>query len=134
MIKKSKLEQALGGRLTTQTERQIPGLDDDDSVSTIYFGVPRGESAKVIFRKITNFTNPPFAQSGGVTEAGCTISPSSDLVFHALEIHGDLTGWRADVEAGAAAENILLANVHNDWLHVQDGQSFALEECQVIFT
>lgn len=134
MIKMSKLEQALGGKLETHEERRVPGLDDDESFSTIYFAVPNGESAKTLFRKVTNYTNPPFAQSGGVSEAGCIISTSSNLVFHALEVHGDLAGWRADIEAGAAAANILLANVQNDQLLVQDGQRFALEDCQITFT
>ncbi|MEP4260230.1 MAG: hypothetical protein ABJ375_13080 [Rhizobiaceae bacterium] len=134
MIEMSKLEKALGGKLETHEERRIPGLDDDESVSTIYFAVPSGKSAKTLFRKITNYTNPPFAQSGGATEAGCIISTSSNLVFHALEVHGDLAGWCADIEAGAAAENILLANVQNDQLLVRDGQTFALEDCQVTFT
>ena len=134
MIKMSKLEKALGGRLETHEERRVPGLDDDESVSTIYFGVPSGKSAKMLFRKITNYTNPPFAQSGGATEAGCIISTSSNLVFHALEVHGDLAGWRADIEAGAAAENIQLASVQNGQLFVRGGQSFVLEDCLVTFT
>lgn len=133
MIKMSKLEKALGGRLETQEERTVAGLDDDESVSTIYFGVPNGKSAKTIFRKITNYTNPPFAQSGGATEVGCIISTSSSLIFHALEVHGDLAGWSADIAAGAAAENILLAKVQNGLLLVQDGQSFTLEDCQIAF-
>ena len=134
MIKMSKLEKALGGKITSPSDRRIPGLDDDDSGRTIYFCVSKGKSAKAVFRKIVNFANPPSAQSGGATEAGCTISPKSDLVFHALEVHGDLKGWCADVEAGAASQNILLAKVVNDRLQVQDGQEFSLEECQVMFT
>jgi hypothetical protein len=66
----------LGGKLETHEERRVPGLDDDESFSTIYFAVPNSESAKTLFRKVTNYTNPPFAQSGGVNEAGCIISTS----------------------------------------------------------
>jgi len=134
MIMLSKLEKALGGKLEKHEDRRVPGLDDDESVSTIYFGVPSGKSAKTLFKKITNYTNPPFAQSGGATEVGCVISTSSNLVFHALEVHGDLAGWCADIEAGAAAEDIPLAKVLNTQLLLQDGRSFALGDCQVAFT
>lgn len=133
MIKTSKLEKALGGKLENRLDRQIPGLNDSANACTIYFNIPNGKSAEILFRKITNFTNPPFAQSGGANESGCVITTPSNLVFHSLKIHGDLIGWGLDIEAGAASENILLAKICDEDLKIEDGQGFTLKECQITF-
>jgi len=134
MIEKlTDLERALGGKLERKNERRIPGLDDDEDVSTVYFCVPSGQSPGATFFKITGFTNPPLAQSGGATEVGCIIETPDGVVFHGLEFHGDLEGWHADIKAGASAANVVLARLRDGRLEIENGQSFNLDECRIAF-
>lgn len=54
-------------------------------------------------------------------------------MFHAIGYHGDLEGWRKDIEAGAQAMHLLLARIEGDKFVVSDGRLFPLSECKIEF-
>ena len=133
--KLTKIESMLGGKFERADERVLPGLDDDEDTSTLYFHVSKEKSAAHIFDKITGYTDPPAAKFGGVIdEPGCSLETPNGMVFHALRIHGDLEGWYSDISAGASAENVLLASIEGRRLVINNEQSFDLDECLVAFT
>ncbi|WP_458762571.1 hypothetical protein [Cupriavidus basilensis] len=128
-----RLEQTLGGKLERQGARVIPGTVAVEGTEFVYFADDGEYKFRKQFRNLTEFTNPPNAKSGGVNERGCRITLSSGQLFHAIGYHGDLEGWRKDIEAGAQAMHLLLARIEGDKFVVSDGRLFPLSECKIEF-
>lgn len=129
----NQLESILGERIERKNQREIPGLVVRDGVEVLYFSVDAKASAKKLFKSITNHTNPPIAQSGGANERGCVITVPGEIAFHALSYHGDLDGWRKDIEIGAAALGVVLAKIQSSGIVLGDGRSFSLDQCTIKF-
>ncbi|WP_072619137.1 MULTISPECIES: hypothetical protein [Pandoraea] len=134
MKKISDLEKALGGRLESRDERTIPGVVEVKGVEVVYFSDNGVGNFKSQFRRLVNLVNPPNAKFGGVNERGCSISLPDGQVFHAIGYHGDVEGWRRDIEIGAARFGLLLARFIDGSLAVSDGRIFSLEELGIKFT
>ena len=115
------LERILGGKIEQRDQREIPGLSPVDGTEFLYFEDDRKNKFRKQFKNITCFTEPPNAGSGGVTESGCKITPPSGPLFHAISYHGDLYGWKKDIEAGANGLSLLLARIEGDQFVVSDG-------------
>lgn len=128
------LERILGGPLEKNDARVIPGREQVSTREVIYFSDDGKNKFKKQFKNITCFSEVPSAICGGVNEAGCNITPPDGPVFHAVIYHGDLVGWKKDIEEGAKGLNLLLAKVDNDLFVISDGRKFLLSECKVEFT
>lgn len=128
-----KLEAALGGKLERTDARVIPGLIKRTDVEVVYFSIPAKGNGRKQFRNITNHTTPPFAQYGGVSESGCCIKTPSGMSFYALTYHGDLVGWKRDIEEGAKAHDSILARIEDENISLSDGRMFSLDACQISF-
>ncbi|ATE62062.1 hypothetical protein [Thauera sinica] len=128
------LEQILGGKLERKNARVIPGTDGIPTREAIYFSDDGKNKFRKQFKNITCFTKLPYATSGGVNEAGCDITPPSGPLFHAIVYHGDIDGWRRDIEEGAKGLGLLLARIEGDQFVISDGRLFRLSECKVEFT
>jgi hypothetical protein len=128
------LERMLGGKFERKDARVIPGTADASTRETIYFSDDGKNKFRKQFKNITCFTEPPYATGGGVNEAGCDITPPSGPLFHAAIYHGDLAGWRKDIEEGAKGLGLLLACIEGDKFIISDGRSFPLSECKIEFT
>jgi len=64
---------------------------------------------------------------------GCYLTLPDDSIFHAVGYHGDLAGWKQDIETGATEQNIALARIDGNKLVVSDGRVFALSDCKATF-
>ncbi|RXR08659.1 hypothetical protein [Pseudoxanthomonas composti] len=128
------LERMLGGKLERVDARVIPGTESTSTREAVYFSDDGKSKFRKQFKKITCFTEPPNATSGGINEAGCDITPPGGPLFHAVIYHGDLAGWRKDMEEGGKGLGLLLARVEGDKFVVSDGRSFPLSECTIEFT
>lgn len=128
------LEKILGGKIEQSDSRIVPGTTVVDGQQVVYFS----DDGKSKFRKqfdcITCFTEPPNAVRGGVNERGCKITPPSGPLFHAISYHGDLDGWRKDIEAGAEGLGLLLARIEGDQFVITDGRSIPLSDCKIEFS
>jgi hypothetical protein len=62
----------------------------------------------------------------------CPTLPDGSI-FHAIEYHGDIEGWRQDIEEGAAEQKITLARIEADKLVISDGRVFDLSACTAKF-
>ncbi|WP_080403364.1 hypothetical protein [Burkholderia ubonensis] len=134
MINKlGKLESIVGGALERRDARVIPGSVAVEGTEFVYFSDDGKNKFKKQFKNLTEYTNPPNAVSGGVNDRGCKIALPNGQLFHAIGYHGDLDGWRKDLEAGAAALNLLLARIEGDMFILSDGSSFSLNECKIEF-
>lgn len=132
--KLSEMEEVLGRKIETKNERTIPGLVETGETKVLYFSVPDSDHPRKYFSKITTFTDPPFAQAGGVHEDGCKITTPSGDNYYALRFRGDLSGWQKDIEHGAAAMKSKLAYIKGNCFVPFDGDTFDLDACMVEFT
>ena len=114
-------------------DETIPGTVPIDGAEIVYFRdnglLPRIEQ----FHALTGYTEHPHAQNGGVSTYGCRLFLPDGSVFHAIGYHGDIQGWRKDIEEGAAGLNIPLARIDADKIIVSDGRVFDLSACVVKF-
>ncbi|WP_243614555.1 hypothetical protein [Shimia aestuarii] len=127
------MEKILGAKIQSVAEFGIEGLRDRSGCETIFFEVQDTREPRNTFRKLTNETNPPNAKSGGVSEYGCSIEAPNGTVFYALTIHGDVEGWRKDIELGAEKLRVALAKLDGEMLVVDRQLEFPLSECTVEF-
>jgi len=128
------LEKVLGGKLERSDARVIPGTDGATTREAIYFSDDGKSKFRKQFKNITCFSEPPNATSGGINEAGCSITPRNGPLFHAVVYHGDIDGWRKDIEAGAEGLGLLLARIEGDQFMVSDGRSVPLSDCKIEFS
>lgn len=131
--KLEKLEKAIGGTLERCDARTVPGAVAVEGTVFVYFSDDGKNKFRKQFKNITEFTNPPNATSGGVNDRGCKIELPGGQLFHAISYHGDLNGWRKDIEAGAAGLNLTLARIEGDVFVISNGTSISLSECRVEF-
>jgi hypothetical protein len=69
----------------------------------------------------------------GASEYGCSIKAPNGLLYHALITHGDVAGWRKDIEFGAARFGLSLAKVRARKFVVEVNQQYEISECAVEF-
>jgi hypothetical protein len=130
----NELERILGRKLERADARVVPGTDGASTREAIYFSDDGKSKFGKQFKNITCFTDPPNATYGAINEAGCDITPPEGPLFHAVIYHGDLSGWRKDIEEGAKGLGLLLARIEGDQFVISDGRSFPLSECKIDFT
>ncbi|TBZ93292.1 hypothetical protein E0H56_15115 [Rhizobium leguminosarum bv. viciae] len=128
-----RLERILGGKFERRNARAIPGTQSVDGVEIVYFSDDGKNNFRKQFRSLTSSVDPRAATRGGMNERGCRITPPNGPLFHAIGYHGDVDGWRKDVQTGAKARGLLLARIEDGDFIVSDGRRFALSECQVEF-
>lgn len=121
------LGKPLGRNNVTPGTIAIPGKE------FVYFQDDGEKPVRKQFNDLTQYTNPPHAKSGAVTSQGCSISLPDNTVFHGIAYHGDIDGWRKDIEEGAKGLQILLARIDGDNFIVSDGKTFQLADCKVSF-
>jgi hypothetical protein len=114
-------------------DQTIPGTVESESKEFIYFSDDKKNSVRKQFNSLTQFTNPPYAKNGGVTSQGCSLTLPDGSIFHAIAYHGDIGGWRKDIEEAAQALHILLAKIEGDHIVISPSRSFALADCKATF-
>ncbi|MBB4576270.1 hypothetical protein [Rhizobium lentis] len=128
-----RLERILGGKFERRDARVIPGTQSVDGVEFAYFSDDGKNQFAKQFKSLTRDVKPRAATRGGLNESGCRITPPDGPTFHAIEYHGDVEGWRKDVNAGAIGLGLLLARIEDGNFVISDGRRFPLSVCQVDF-
>lgn len=126
----NQMEKILGGPIGVN--KNIPGTVLVDGKEFVYFsdngvGTPRAQ-----FKALTQFTNPPNAKSGGVNTQGASITLPDNSTFYAIAYHGDIPGWRKDIQEGAQGLHVLLGKIEGDTFIVSDGRVFPLPTCKIV--
>lgn len=128
------LEKILGGEIEQSNSRNVPGITIVDGQQVVYFSDDGKNKLRKQFNNITCFSVPPNAVRGGVNDRGCKVTPPSGPLFHAISYHGDLDGWRKDIEVGAKGLGLLLARIEGDQFIISDGRSIPLSDCKIEFS
>lgn len=126
-------EKALGGRLERLDNRIIPGLEQIDGQSVAYYQDDKRAAPNKLFRMLLEDLSERNANFGGSASAGCSIQTPDRQLFRAIYYHGDLEGWRLDIEAGARRLGLLLAWFDDGSFRLSDGRTYSLDECVVTF-
>ncbi|MCB6182037.1 hypothetical protein LIN78_00510 [Leeia sp. TBRC 13508] len=127
----SQMEKILGGPIGF--EKVIPGTVVREGKEIVYFSDDGTSDFLTQFNRLTKDVSPRHAKQGGRTSQGCRLWLPDGTLFHPVGYHGDVDGWRKDIECGARQLNLLLARVDGDRIVVSDGRSFALADCKVAF-
>ena len=128
-----RLEQILGGKLERHDARVVPGTVAIEGKEVVYFADDGRNQVRKQFNALTSMVERRQAKSGGRTSQACKITLPDGQIFHAMSYHGDLEGWRKDIEAGAQALQLLLARIEGDTFAISDGRSFPLRDCKIEF-
>ena len=127
----SQMERILGGPIGL--DKIIPGTVIREGREVVYFSDDGRTDFTSQFNRLTKNVSPRHATRGGKTSQGCRLWLPDGSLFHPVSYHGDLDGWRKDVEAGARQLDLLLARIEGERILVSDGRSFALSDCKVEF-
>ena len=128
----SEMEKILNGPLGGH-KRIIPGTIPVEGGETVYF-CDDGRTLLEQFNALaSSYRNPCHAQYGSMFELGCSLTLPDGSTFHAIQYHGDIAGWRQDIEEGAAEQKIALARIDGETLVISDGRVFELSACTAKF-
>lgn len=130
----SDLENILGGKIERLGQRSVPGVIPVDGVEVVYYQDDKRATPKKLFKSFLDGLSFRNATSGGRVSDSCSIRSPDGLLFRAMSYHGDLAGWRKDIEEGAKGLGLLLACIEGDKFIISDGRSFPLSECKIEFT
>jgi hypothetical protein len=114
-------------------EKVIPGTVVRQGREVVYFSDDGTGDVRGQFSRLTKDISPRHAKHGGKTAQGCRLWLPDGTLFYPVSYHGDIEGWRQDIEAGARQLNLKLAKVDGDRIVVSDGRSFPLTDCRVEF-
>lgn len=123
------IEEILGVEI--ERERNIPGTRPGEGEKVRYVGYASCEDPAQTYESVVWKVQPPIAKQGGVMLAGCNIRTPAGDQFYALSYHGDVAGWLAQIEGGAAALGLLSAKIESDCLAISDGRTLPLNECVI---
>jgi hypothetical protein len=111
----------------------IPGTVALKGQEFVYISDDGKGDFHALFKNLTKTVNPRMAKRGGKTSQGCRLWLPDGTLFHPIGYHGDVEGWRIDIESGARQHNLQTARINGDRIVVSDGRSFPLSECTVKF-
>jgi hypothetical protein len=129
MLSLEELEKLHGGPIGHQGI--ISGTVPVEGVETVYFCDDGRNSVWEQFDALA--PNTCHAQHGGMYTDGCHLTLPDGSIFHSVQYHGDIAGWRQDIEEGAAEQKIALARIEAGKLIVSDGRVFELSACTAKF-
>lgn len=129
-MNKAEIEKLLG--VPPDAPRQIPGTNPPPGRELRYVQYSGPDTFSKFFERLMHHA-PIVATHGGVMTGGCKLVLPSGDTYQAISYKGDLEGWRAHVQIGVAALEVLLAQVVDGKLVLADGSQVPLTECQATF-
>ncbi|MCY1414344.1 hypothetical protein D9M71_297910 [compost metagenome] len=105
-----------------------------DGVEIVYYQDDKRTTPKKLFKSFLDGLSFRNAKNGGRASDSCSVLSPDGLLFRVMSYHGDLAGWRKDIEEGAKGLGLLLAKIEGDQFVISDGRSFPLSECKIEFT
>lgn len=127
------LERILGGKIGRLDNKTIPGLNPVEGQNVIYHQDDRRATPKRLFKLLLEGVLERRAKHGGRLSDPCAILTPDGQLFRAMHYHGDLEGWRLDIEQGARDLGLLLAWFDEGVFRLSDRRTYSLTECVVTF-
>jgi hypothetical protein len=112
-------------------EPVTPGTRPGQAERVRYVSFDPSQNPAGLFRAVVDQVKPFRVKSGGVSETGYVATLPDGTPFYALKYHGDVAGWQAQIEQGAAELGLLSGKIEADAFVVSDGRSYPLSECKV---
>lgn len=128
------LVRILGGEIEQRGARTVPGLNPVEGVEFVYYQDDKKVKPKKLFKSLLDGVNPRSAKKGGRVSDSCNVVFPDGSLFRAMSYHGDLEGWRRDIEVGAKILGLLLARIESDQFIISDGRSIPLSDCKIEFS
>lgn len=75
--------------------------------------------------------DPPIPQHGGALLEHFAVKTPDQEDFYSIYFHGDVEGWRQQIELGAKQLGLKMAKVHEDEFVLADGPAYLLSDCAV---
>lgn len=131
MVSKS-LEQIFG-KGAFEYERKLAGTRPGEDETVRYVSLDGAESISELFDLVLGKISPPLMNAGGAVLEGDRVKLPDGRQFFAIVFHGDIEGWRKQIEQGASELGRATARVLNGNVITSDGQSYPLSGCKVEF-
>ncbi len=108
----------------------VPGTRPGSAEQVRYVSYDRGSQRPVdLFEQVVLVAGGAIAKEGGVVLDPVVATAPDATSFYALSYHGDISGWRQQIEDGAKALGFLTARVQGGTLILSDGRSYDLSVC-----
>lgn len=109
----------------------LPGTRPREAGQVIYMILPAGADLVVSFETVTSKVHPPIPKHGGALLKPWVIQTSDGENFYSIYFHGDVEGWRQQIEFGATQLGLNMAKVIDDKFILSGGPTFLLSECTI---
>jgi hypothetical protein len=109
----------------------LPGTRPRDSGKVIYVLLQGYEDSYDAFDEVTSRVDPPIPTHGAVLVEDWLVKTPTGEIFYPLFFHGDVEGWRQQIESGVTQLGLKMAKIKDGTLAVSDGQNFPLSDCAV---
>jgi hypothetical protein len=131
MTPKEKLEQILGGKITTFEEEPLPGKVESETTEVVYvLDTPNLDIAQQL-KQLVRRIDPPHLKHGGALATHHALRLPTGELFHAFSYRGDLVGWRRQITEGGAALGLRLGWIKQQAKFVtSDGAEYELGLCE----
>lgn len=109
----------------------LPGTRPRDPGKVIYVLLRPGAKMLDSFEEVTAKVNPPIPKHGAALLEHFAITTPNQERFYSIYFHGDVEGWRQQIEFGATQLGLKMAKVQEDKFVVAGGQAYLLSDCAV---
>jgi hypothetical protein len=109
----------------------LPGTRARDPGKVIYVLLRPGAEMLESFEEVTAKVNPPIPKHGAALHEHFAVKTPDQETFYSIYFHGDVEGWRQQIELGAKQLGLKMAKVHEDKFVVSEGPAYLLLDCAV---
>lgn len=88
-----------------------------------------GADPEAWYEKVVYAVSPPIPTDGSAMFEACTIALPSGETFFGLSYKGDLEGWRSQIDAGAKAHGLRVAQISDGSFLMDNGEVEDLSSC-----
>ena len=110
-------------------EPRLPGTRAKDPGKVIYIYRQTDTNTSESFDKVVDVIDPPLFKEGAALLEWWLVTTPTGSTFYSVYFHGDLNGWRQQIEIGAKRLGLATARVEDDKFVVSDGSAFLLSDC-----
>lgn len=109
----------------------LPGTRPPDVGRVIYVLLQGHTDSYKAFDEVISKVRPPIATHGAALVDDWLVKTPAGEIFYPLFFHGDVEGWRQQIELGATQLGLKMAKLENDKFAVSDGPVFPLTACAI---
>jgi hypothetical protein len=109
----------------------LPGTRPRDIGKVIYILLPTGVDLSDSFDEVTGKVDPFIPKHGAALLEYFMVKTPDQEDFFSIYFHGDVEGWRQQIEFGAKQLGLKTAKVHEDKFIVNEGPTYLLSDCTV---